>query len=153
MKCSIGYKRQGASSQPRNRPHRPAGRAARTGVPVDGLPSHNSILSKIANRSPGQTVTLRGEVKIVGGAFPAGQRFIVSARRVDLQNGAGVEIDAREQFVIENLAPGEYVIRVVPINSERLDPQIIRHLISLRERVVVTGGNQQPVSIVIDLSR
>ncbi len=99
------------------------------------------------------TLTLRGEVKIVGGAFPAGQRFIVSGRRVDLQNGSGVEIDAREQFVIENLAPGEYVIRVVPKNSERLDPQIIRHLISLRERVVLTGGNQQPVSIVIDLSR
>jgi hypothetical protein len=99
------------------------------------------------------TLTLRGEVKIVGGAFPAGQRFIVSARRVDLQNGSGVEIDAREQFVIENLAPGEYVIRVVPKNSERLDPQIIRRLTSLRERVVVAGGNQQPVSIVIDLSR
>ena len=99
------------------------------------------------------TLTLRGAVKIVGGAFPAGQRFIVSARRVDLQNGSGVEIDAREQFVIENLAPGEYVIRVVPKNSERLDPQIIRHLISLRERVVVAGGNQQPVTLVIDLSR
>jgi len=97
------------------------------------------------------TLTLRGAVKIIGGAFPAGQRFIVSARRVDLQNGSGVEIDAQEQFVIENLAPGEYEIRVSPVNRERLDPQIIRHFISFRERVVVTGGNQQPVSILIDL--
>jgi hypothetical protein len=103
-------------------------------------------------------LTLRGEVKIVGGAFSAGQKFRAIARRVDqpMQNLPGGDVDARGQFVIENLAPGEYEIRVLPSfnqNNERLDPQIMRLFASVKERVYVGGGNQQTVTIVIDLSR
>ncbi|HKQ74283.1 MAG TPA: hypothetical protein VJ810_11375, partial [Blastocatellia bacterium] len=104
------------------------------------------------------TLTLRGEAKIVGGAFPAGQKFRVMARRVDqqMQNMQGAEVDAVGKFVIENLTPGEYEIRVSPFfspNMEQLDPQLIRQLSAFKERVVVSGGNQQPLMLVIDLSR
>jgi len=104
------------------------------------------------------TLTLRGELKIIGGSFPAGQRFRVAARKVDqqMQNSQGAEVDARGQFIIENLTPGEYEIRVSPFfnpNSEQLDPQLMRRLMTFKERVVVAGGNQQPVALVVDLSR
>jgi len=104
------------------------------------------------------SLTLRGEVKIVGGELASGQRFHISARRVDqpTQNSPGAEVDARGQFVIEYLQPGEYEIRVSPMfnqNNERLDPRIMRLFNSFKEKVYVSDGNQQPVTIRIDLSR
>jgi Carboxypeptidase regulatory-like domain len=104
------------------------------------------------------TLTLRGEAKIVGGGFPAEQRFIVSTRRVDQQilTSKGAETDAQGRFIIENLTPGEYEIRVslsnTP-NTAQMDPQVMKRLLAFRERVVVASGNQLPVSIVIDLTR
>ncbi len=103
-------------------------------------------------------LTLRGEAKIIGGAFPAGQMFRVVARRVDqqAQNTSGGEVDARGQFLIENLAPGEYEISVFPVFNNpgaQLDPKVMRLFSTFKERVVVADGNQQPVSIVIDLTR
>jgi protocatechuate 3,4-dioxygenase beta subunit len=105
------------------------------------------------------TLAIRGEVKIVGAAFPAGQRFRATARRVDqpMQNTAGGDVDARGQFVIENLAPGEYEIGVAaffgPGDGQPLSPEIRRLISSVKERVVLSGGNQQSVTLVIDLSR
>jgi hypothetical protein len=104
------------------------------------------------------TLTLSGSVKIIGGAFPAGQRFYVSARKVDQQMpiSQSAEVDALGKFVIDYLTPGEYEISVYPTfnpNNERLDPQLTRPFSAFKERVVVAGGNQQPVTLVIDLSR
>ena len=106
------------------------------------------------------SLTLRGEVKIVGGALPAGQRLFSSVRKTDqssqFQSSLGAEVDARGQFLIENLAPGEYEVRVFPIanpGGDRIDPQITRAFSSVKERVLVSGDNQPPVTIVVDLSR
>ncbi|MGH9936081.1 MAG: MSCRAMM family protein [Blastocatellia bacterium] len=103
------------------------------------------------------TYTLRGEVKIVGGTLPARLMLRVGAHRVDqpIQSWPGADVDARGQFVFENLTQGEYEIRVFPDYSsfsERLDPQIMKLLSSAKEKAYV-GSNQQPVTIVIDLSR
>jgi len=104
------------------------------------------------------TLAIRGEFRIVGGALPAGYRFFASARRVDqpAQNQPGAEIDARGQFVIENLPPGEYEIRVAPFFNpygQQLSPDFRRLISSVNERVVLSGGNQQSVTLVLDLSR
>jgi len=104
------------------------------------------------------TLTLRGELKIIGGAIPAGQRFRVSTRRVDqqMQNSPGAEVDSRGQFILENMTPGEYEISILSFfnrNNEQLDPQLTRRLRTFKERVVVAGGNQQPVTLVIDLNQ
>jgi hypothetical protein len=103
------------------------------------------------------TLKLRGELKIVGGAAPDGLRFRVFARRVDqlTQSQSNADVDARGQFLFENLMPGEYEVRAFPSSnptSGRLDPQIMRLISSLKERVVVTGDNTQPVVLVLDLS-
>ena len=101
---------------------------------------------------------LRGELKLVGGAAPDGVRFYVDARRLDslMQGSSIAEVDARGQFVLENVLPGEYEVIVSPVytpNSERLDPQTMLLISTFRERVVVSGANQQPIVLVIDLSR
>ena len=97
-------------------------------------------------------LTLRGEMKIVGGALPADCTVGASALRTD-QNAMyehSVAIDARGQFVIENLAPGEYEIRV---SAGCPDPEIYQRFSSVRKRVFVGGDNQQPFTFVVDLSR
>jgi hypothetical protein len=104
------------------------------------------------------SLTLRGEVKIVGDAVPAGQKFYAQASRLDqtMQNEQSGEVDARGQFLIENLTPGEYEIMVLPIyrrDNQLLSPEIIRRVTSIKERVVLSGANQQPITFVIDLSR
>jgi hypothetical protein len=104
------------------------------------------------------TLAIRGEVKIVGAAFPAGQRFRATARRVDqpMQYSPSGDVDARGQFLIENLAPGEYEVGVAPFflgDGQPLSPEIRRLISSVKERVVLSGGNQQSVTLVIDLSR
>jgi carboxypeptidase family protein len=103
------------------------------------------------------TLAIRGEFRVAGGALPAGYRFFASARRVDqpAQNPPGAEIDARGQFVIENLPPGEYEIRVdwFSLPDHPLSPEIRRLISSVKERVVLSGGNQQSVTLVVDLSR
>src|SRR5262245_35949878 len=103
------------------------------------------------------TLKLRGELKIVGGAAPDGLRFRVVARRVDqTPQGQNADVDALGQFLFENLLPGEYDVGAFPSSnptSGQLDPQIMRLIFSLKERVVVTGDNTQPVVLVLDLSR
>jgi hypothetical protein len=108
------------------------------------------------------SITLRGEVKIVGGEVPAGQKFRAIALRVDqpTHDYHGGDVDARGQFVIENLVPGEYEIRVTPYynqDSKSLSPEIMRRIYSIKERVlervVLGGANQQQVTLVVDLSQ
>jgi hypothetical protein len=103
-------------------------------------------------------ITLRGEVQIVGGVFPPGQRLRAIARSVDqpMQIPLGMDVDARGQFVIENLTPGEYEVRVMPSyypDSQPLSREIMRRLSSFREKVVLGGADQQSITLVIDLSQ
>jgi hypothetical protein len=97
-------------------------------------------------------LTLRGAMKIVGGRLPADCRGYVIALRTDqnaMYEGDAV-IDARGQFAIENLAPGEYEIRLSP-NCQA--PEIEKRFPSVKKRVFVGNDNQQPVTLVVDLSR
>jgi hypothetical protein len=66
------------------------------------------------------------------------------------------EIDARGQFIIENLSPGEYEVRVISqFQPERrmLSPDIGRLISSIKARVVLGGSNQHQVTLIVDLSR
>jgi len=103
------------------------------------------------------TLTIRGEFRVIGGMLPAGCKFFAEARRTDqpVQSQSGAEVDARGQFVIENLPLGEYEIRVVPFSLPNQPSSLeIRRLISsVKERVVLSGGNQQSVKLVVDLSQ
>jgi len=103
------------------------------------------------------TFALRGEVKITGGALPTGQRLYATVRRTDKQTSfsTGAEVDARGQFVIDGLAPGEYGVTVGPFQyfgSDPIDPRIARALSPAREKVTINSGAQR-VTFVVDLSK
>jgi protocatechuate 3,4-dioxygenase beta subunit len=97
-------------------------------------------------------LTLRGEMKVVGGTFPADCRFSISALRADqnAEYSRSAWTDDRGQFVIENLAPGEYEIGGYPRCQ---DPEIAQRFPSVKKRVFVGSDNQQPVTFVVDLSQ
>jgi hypothetical protein len=107
------------------------------------------------------SLTLRGEVKIVGDVVPAGQKFYAQASRVDrpTQDSRSGEVDVRGQFVIENLTPGEYEVRVFPIGAvvtsdgQQLNQEVRRRIFSFAEKVVLGAASQQSITLVIDLSR
>jgi hypothetical protein len=98
-------------------------------------------------------LTLRGELKIVGGTLPADCTVGAAALRTDqnAMHGQSVAIDARGQFVIENLAPGEYEIRVYP--HCLVPEEIMQRFSSVRKRVFVGSDNQQSITVEVDLSR
>jgi hypothetical protein len=97
-------------------------------------------------------LTLRGEMKVVGGTLPADCRGYVIALSADqnAEYSQSALIDARGQFVIENLASGEYEITV---SARCPDPEIGQRFPSVKKRVFVPSDNQQPVTFVVDLSR
>jgi hypothetical protein len=97
-------------------------------------------------------LTFRGEVKAVGGTLPDGYESDVIARRTDqpVPFERWAVIDARGQFAIEKLVPGEYEIT---IRLSYPDPGIGQRGASVKKRVFVGSDNQQPVTFVVDLSR
>jgi hypothetical protein len=103
---------------------------------------------------------IRGEVKVVNGSLPRNLRLYVNARRTQeqpmargMQNG---EVDQGGRFVIENLAPGEYELQLNPgafPGSAPPDPRLSRAIKQAIQRVMVSNGNQPPITITIDLSQ
>jgi hypothetical protein len=130
------------------------GAPASDGIEVDAGEQVTGVRVILAH-SP---LAIRGELRVIGGAAPAGYRFFAVARRVDqpAPNPPWAEIDARGRFVIESLAPGAYEIGVLPSpypDGRPLSPEIRRLISLVKERVVLSGGNQQSITLVIDLSR
>src|SRR5262245_51861074 len=105
------------------------------------------------------TLSMRGEVKVTGGILTPETRLYICGQQVGQTPGSrtkGGEVDARGQFLLENLSPGEYELRVslgFYANSERPDPQLMRVFSAIRERVNLSGSNQQPVTLTINLKQ
>ncbi len=104
------------------------------------------------------TLTLHGELKVVGGALPADCGFFVYAHGKDQKtkySGGEENTDSRGHFVFDNLVPGEYEIEVVPNPRAcvQLSPELRERFASVKRTVVVASDNQQPVILVVDLSR
>jgi hypothetical protein len=102
-------------------------------------------------------LTLRGAMKVVGGAMPAGYGFYATARRTD-QNPQYLRlalIDERGQFGFENMAPGEYEIGIEPFphSFPHSIEEIRQRFSSVKQKVVVGSDNQQPFTLVVELSR
>jgi hypothetical protein len=101
---------------------------------------------------------LRGEVKIVGGNLPPNQWIIANAARLNQSPPitCGANVDARGQFIFENLLPGEYEVRLVGLRYQPGEPgdKSLSKLISdVRQKVSLTGANQAPITLVIDLGK
>lgn len=96
--------------------------------------------------------SIRGTVKLANGVPPEGAMFALNWKRVgegaNIWNGIGsVRVDARGQFVADNLLPGTYEVQaflIVP--SKEMNG---RSFPQLTQQVVVTGGNVTNVTLTI----
>lgn len=101
------------------------------------------------------TGVIRGQVKIVGGVVPEGLTKYLTVKPL---GGAGspfsVPVDARDQFLVKNLPPGEYELRLSaysPAQSPEL-ASLLGRLNKSTQRVTV-GSSETPMEFVVDLSR
>ena len=103
-------------------------------------------------------LSLRGEIKIIGGTLPP-QMLTVYASRVDgvTGNSRMFQVDARNQFLIERLSPGEYELHLkvgdYQTGLQQVDAQLSRKISQFRQKVVLNSNNQQPVILTLDLSQ
>ena len=102
------------------------------------------------------TGVIRGQVKMVGGVVPEG--LIQLSLIVKSLGGAGspfyVPVDSRNQFLMKNLPPGEYELKLSaysPNQSPEL-ANLIRRLNKSTQRVTV-GSGETPMEFVVDLSQ
>jgi len=131
----------------------------------DGAPQPDGI-----EISPGENVsnvrvivehgnmTLRGEVKIIGGKLPPSQWILANAIRLNQSPPItrAADVDARGQFIFESLLPGEYEVRLVSLRyqpGEPHDASLSKLISSVRQKVSLGGTNQAPITLILDLSR
>src|SRR5262245_34450419 len=104
-------------------------------------------------------LSLPGAIKVVGGTLPPDLPLYIYASRVDGARGdiRPFQADARNHFVIQYLAPGEYELRLeirdYSVKPKNVDPQLSRAISQARQKVVVSRNNQQPAIMTLDLSR
>jgi Carboxypeptidase regulatory-like domain len=129
--------------------------------------------------APGQQITnlrvvanygtgaVSGKLSVIGETLPRGYYFSVSALRVGMEGsayfGTTADVDARGQFVIERLPPGEYRLSLAirpfqsPVPTSGGMPAVNRAIYQAvgqaRQQVSVTNGAVAQVSMVLDLSR
>jgi hypothetical protein len=121
-----------------------------------GLGDHLSNVRVIVGYG---NLTLRGEVKIIGGSLPPHIGIYVNLNRLsESESGStlGAYVDTRGQFIFQNLTPGDYEIRPVCINfqpGEAVDTAVTKFIFKIKQKVTI-GSNASPTTtLVIDLSR
>lgn len=98
------------------------------------------------------TGTIRGEVKVEGGALPEGTTFQLFVRA-----GAGdaggfsrfVEVDARGHFVAENIPPGTYELSLRAIARDRRE---IQGFEPVTRTVTIANGAEAQVTLVVNVA-
>ena len=102
--------------------------------------------------------TLRGEVKVIGGSLPPHVGIYMNLDRLSESESAtalGTFVDARGQFVFQNLVPGDYEVRpvITVFQPEPFDKSITKLVHRIKQKVTVGSTGQPTVTLVIDLSR
>lgn len=104
------------------------------------------------------TAAIRGRLEFVGGTLPEGISIMVMAQPSERgsANGKSTQLDARGQFVLDSLLPGEYTLRL-SANYSQLSTQEIslltRKIMNHSQRVTIASGSQIQLTITIDLSQ
>src|SRR5580765_4550885 len=95
------------------------------------------------------TGLIRGTVKFDSDVAIGDSRMYVSCKREGGRDGPGAEVDARGNFLIENLSTGTYE---VTLQINRLSPRPQRSIPPQKQTVNVTNGSATEVNFVIDLT-
>lgn len=102
---------------------------------------------------------IRGQVNVTGGALPKGFRMEVIADRVKDNisadfSGSG-SVDNKGRFVIEDLLPGEWVLKLLLIPSPEFDPDSLKGVSPppVTQKVIVAKGQEAQATMTLDLSK
>ena len=96
--------------------------------------------------------SIRGDVKIEGGALPDGTMMSLTLRSAPGNNRRytrQLEIDARFHFLAENLPPGNYELLVRPVTSDGKDAPGFE---PVKQTVTVANGADAQVTLVFDVN-
>ncbi|MBK9313598.1 MAG: hypothetical protein IPM55_05045 [Acidobacteria bacterium] len=103
---------------------------------------------------------IRGQVKLIGGSIPTGFMVRAMAKRpgeTSVQRSG--EVDSRGNFVIENLAPGDYEIYLTGFSYDQRSNQtpearnFLGRISKSSASASVGYGSETQVTITIDLTR
>ena len=104
-------------------------------------------------------LTLRGEVKVIGGSLPPHIGIYVNLNRVsESESGPplGTFVDARGQFMFQNLIPGDYEVRLIGNNfqpGEPRDKSLSKLIYNTRQKISIGANIQPTVTLVVDLGQ
>lgn len=102
------------------------------------------------------TGLIRGQVKLVGGALPEGLGLNVMVTIASGSAGSSffVPVDARQQFVVKNLPPGEYELKL-RAHTQTTQPQLAKLVEFLNKQTqrVTVGSSEAPTEFMINLSQ
>lgn len=101
------------------------------------------------------TASIAGRIEVRGGELPQNVKLFVVARREgareDFLGSGRAEVDAHRQFLIEGLAPGNYLLTLEHMQDgvgERL------RLPEVMQSIVIAGNGRQDIGpLVLDLSK
>lgn len=104
------------------------------------------------------TAVLRGQLKIVGGNLPEGSTFYVRAIKVGGTSAENITspVDARGQFLLKDLAAGEYELKAAPLFYTQISPdqqKLMALFAKFSHRVTVANSGETQTEMVIDLSQ
>ncbi|MBO0797969.1 MAG: hypothetical protein J2P31_04030, partial [Blastocatellia bacterium] len=136
-------------------------RIERDGAPVqDGIEiGSGEHLSNIRVIVGYGNLTLRGEVKVIGGSLPPHIGIYVNLTRIsesELGNTLGAFVDGRGQFIYQNLIPGDYEVRLISLNyqpGEPPDKPLAKLIYNTRQKLSLGSADPPPITLVVDLSR
>jgi hypothetical protein len=104
-------------------------------------------------------LTLRGEVKVIGGSLPPHIGIYVNLNRVSESESGGILgafVDARGQFMFQNLTPGDYEVRLIGNNfqpGEPRDKSLSKLIYNTRQKISIGANSQSTVTLVVDLGQ
>jgi hypothetical protein len=150
------------------------------GITIDRIENAGVQLPREFDFAPGQqmeylrviashnTGIVRGKVSVLGEPLPKGYFFRVMAMKKGAERtqyfNANAEVDARGQFIMERLPPGEYLLSLsispyqssIPLNRSTmpaLNREIYAAVNRVKQQVSVTNNAAAQVTIELDLTR
>jgi hypothetical protein len=105
------------------------------------------------------SLSLHGEVKVIGGSLPQHIGLYVNLNRVnESESGSalGAFVDTRGQFMFQNLLPGDYEAHLVATNFQPGEPRdkgLGKLIYNTKQTVTLGLDGQATVTLVIDLSK